>query len=305
MNELMIPEGSAIPAYILNADAAKQANADACAGISTGFAARLKLNGKAFALVDGNGEETPVKNKDLTEAADENMYLPMVVLRAKPELQKAWYAAAYKLGEEGKAPDCFSNDGMMPDASVAVKQCESCAACQMNAYGSGKDQDGNPTGGKACSDNKILAVFVKGGIYKFKIPPASLKTWALFVKQLGTRGIPVGNIKTLVGFDDSKSYPVLRFEFGGFMEEKFLPALAEKAASTEAEEIVNDSITAGAPKALQAPTPAVKAVPKVEPKIVTDDTIMGLSTQAEPKEKVEEPVTDVPDIDDLAAELGL
>ncbi|NOQ51049.1 MAG: hypothetical protein GQ578_02360 [Desulfuromonadaceae bacterium] len=290
-NELMIPEGAEIPEYILNPELAKQANEDAAAGISTGYAARIKLNGKAFVLVDGNGNETPVLPGDMVLAPDGQNYMPIIVLRAKKEIQKAFYLEAYNPGEEGKAPDCFSNDGVSPDQTAPAKQCDSCAACPMNAFGSGKDQSGNATKGKACSDSKILAVFVpKIGVHKLKLPPASLQNWGLFVKQLTARGIPVGNIKTLVGFDTTAPHPVVTFQFGGFVQEGLLPKLADMAQSPEAEEIATDRITGQAKLPAPAAAQTQSAIPTAQAQELPDDLGLGEVTSATPEATpVEEP----------------
>ena len=317
-NELMaMPEMSEVPAHILNPEAAKAANADAAAGISTGFSARLKMSAKTFAIVDGNGEETAVKMGDLFAAADGNGYLPAVILRAKREIQKTFYIESYTPGDEGSAPDCFSNDGMMPDASIQTPQCESCAACQNNAWGSGKDAKGAPTKGKACSDSKILAAFIKGQALKVKLPPASLKNFGLYVKQLSVRGIPLGNVKTLLGFDQSSEYSIMTFQFGGFLSEAATAKLSEISASSEVEEIVTDTMTASATPALAAPKAAAKQeakpeVKKEEPKNeivpdkpVVEDDGLGLDTATEVVTPEVVPSTEGPSDADLAAELGL
>ena len=315
-NELMaMPEMSEVPAHILNPEAAKQANADAAAGISTGFAARLKMSAKTFAIVDGNGEETAVKMGDLFEAADGNGYLPAVILRAKREITKQFYIESYTPGDEGSAPDCFSNDGIMPDASVQSPQCESCAACQNNAWGSGKDAKGAPTKGKACSDSKILAAFIKGQALKVKLPPASLKNFGLYVKQLSVRGIPLGNVKTLLGFDHDSDFSIMTFQFGGFLSEAATEKLSEISASSEVEEIVTDTMTASATPALAAKVePKVAAVQEVKPDPVveivpevatTQDDGLGLETVSDAVTPEVVDSTEGPSDAQLAAELGL
>jgi len=312
-NDLMIPEAAEVPAYILNPELAKLANEEAAAGISTGAPPRIKLAGKQFTLVDGSGNEIPVKPGDMFAGPDKNLYMPVIVLRAKKEIQKAWYAKKFNPNDENReAPDCFSNDGVRPDASCRAIQCDSCANCPMNAFGSGKDQNGNPTAGKACSDNKILAVFVpKAGVHKFKLPPASLKNWGIYVKNLTARGIPVGNVKTLLGFDLAATFPVVTFQFGGFVPENLIPKLAEMAQSLEAEEIVNEKIinSTHAPAAAPAPVqkPAAAAKPKAvekkpEPVVVADDLGLGLDIEVE--EEVQQSAS-TPSDDELAAELGL
>ena len=286
-NDLMIPDRAEVPAYILNPELAKQANDDAMAGISTGYPPRLKINGTKFATVDGNGEETPYPQAKLVPGADGNVYLPAIVLRAKKELQKAWYAGAYNPKAEAQAPDCFSNDGVKPDPSAATKQCDLCANCPQNQYGTAKDAAGNPTNGKACSDNKILAVFIpQMGIHGFKVPPASLKNWALYVKNLSNAGIPLGLAKTLVGFDPTASFPVLVFKFGGYVPENTVEKLAAMAQSTEAEEIVNNQIKGGPAKAA-IPAPAEKPAPA---SVATDD--LGLDTPPVEKKPAGRPKKD-------------
>ena len=308
-NELVTLENADVPAYILNPELAKQMNEDAAAGISTGFAARIKLSAKTFVLVDGNSNETPVLPGDMVIAPDGMAYMPIIVLRAKKEIQKSFYLKAYNPNEDGQAPDCFSNDGITPDSSAPSKQSDSCATCPMNAWASGKDQNGNATKGKACSDSKILAVFVpKVGVHKLKLPPASLKNWGLYVKQLTARGIPVGNVKTLIGFDLKADYSILTFMFGGFIDEKLLPKLAEMAQSAEAEEIATDTITGQA----QIAAPASKKPEPVKTvEVQADDLGLDLAPAAKPDLKVvkEEPVavdaTAGPSDAELAAELGL
>lgn len=274
-NELMIPEASEVPAYLRNPELARKANEDAAAGISTGFPARVKISGKSFVLVDGNGKEVPFPQSKLVIGPDENAYMPVIFLAAKKALNKTWFAAAYNPNMDGQAPDCFSLDGERPSPASPVKQAEVCAACPQNAFGSGKDQAGNPTAGKACADTKILAAFVSGfGVHQFKVPPASLKNFGLYVKQLSAAGIAFGHVKTLVGFDPTQSYGVYIFRFGGYIGEQLLPQLAKLAESPEVNEIVNPVTAAVATK---APSPIAPPPPPAQPAQpeVMDDLGLG------------------------------
>jgi len=269
MNDLLIPDRTSIPSYILDPTLAKQANDEAAAGISTGMPPRLKLSGKQFTLVDSGGEETPFPAGKMVIGPDENAYLPMVVLRARKPLQKTWYATAFNPGEEGKSPDCFSTDGERPDPTSLAVQSDLCATCPHNQFGSGTDQNGNATKGKACADSKLLAIFIPGSrktetdpkVYQFKIPPASLKNFGLYVKQLSAAGIPLGTAQTLVGFDPAQTFPVVIFKFGGFLPEASLPKLSELAALPETEDIIGGFNAPALPappvtQRLNAPDPA-------------------------------------------------
>jgi len=283
-HELMIPDRAEVPAYILNPELAKQANEEALAGISTGFPARIKLAGKQFTLVDGNGNETPYPPAKLVPGPDGNLYLPIIVLRAKKEIQKSFYLGAFNPNVEASAPDCFSNDGARPDPTAKVPQYDLCAGCPQNAYGSGRDQSGNATNGKACTDNKILAAFVpNSGVHSFKLPPASLKNWGLYVKQLSNAGIPLGMVKTLVGFDMAATYPILVFQFGGWIPQEFTEKLALMAQTAEVEEIVSSQIKAST-KAPPAPVQPVVAPVQAAAPVATDDLGLGLTPEP-PKER--------------------
>ena len=121
--------------------------------------------------------------------------LQAVVLKAKPGKEKAWYKERYTPGQEASSPDCYSEDGTTPAANCRDKQCENCASCPQNVFGSGTDQSGNPTNGKACSDRKILAIYAAGSVFRFAVPPASLSgkrpsalgmAWDPYCNQLST-----------------------------------------------------------------------------------------------------------------------
>ena len=288
--DLMIPSMAEVPSYILNPELAKQANDDAAAGISTGMPPRLKLSGKQFTLVDANGDEAAFPAGKMVIGPDDNAYLPMVILRAKKPLQKTWYATAFNPGEEGKSPDCFSTDSVRPDPTSPSPQSELCANCQHNAFGSGTDQNGNATKGKACSDTKTLAVFIPGSrktetdpkAYMFKIPPASLKNFGMYVKQLSAAGIPLGTAKTLVAFDLAQTFPVVVFKFGGFLPQDTLPKLAEIAALPEVEDII-----AGMSSAPALPAPPVALATTPAPVEDTYDTTEVKAAEARAKAEAE------------------
>ena len=128
--EIMIPDAAELPAHIIDPELARQANEDAGAGISSGYPARIKMSGKQFVLVNGTGDETAIPMGKLFKGPDDNLYLKTVVLRAKKELQKRFYLGKYDPKAESTAPDCFSNDGERPDATIPNPQCDTCAGCQ-------------------------------------------------------------------------------------------------------------------------------------------------------------------------------
>ena len=127
---IMVPEASTIPAYILamGKGAAATENEAAMQGLSAGMPARIKMNGKDFALVDANGDEKPYPKASLQAMDDGNLYLPMVIIKAKPTVSKQWFLEAYNPNAtEHKSPDCMSSDGVRPDAGVLNPHSVGCS----------------------------------------------------------------------------------------------------------------------------------------------------------------------------------
>lgn len=125
---------------------------------------RIQLsNGRTFKRVI-NGEQI---GKAATDTLD------VIIVDWLVEPSRKFYAAAYDKDAKATLPDCWSNDGVAPEAGASNKQSKSCAACPKNVKGSG-------TGGKgkACRYERRLAVLVagdpSGDIYQIAIPGASL-----------------------------------------------------------------------------------------------------------------------------------
>jgi len=302
-NDLMIPEASSVPAYLRNPELARKANEEAASGISTGYPARVKLSNGKFAMVNGAGEESMFPASKLVIGPDENQYLPIIVIRAKRSLSKSWYVKPWDpTSDVTTPPDCFSEDSERPDATATSPQSDTCAACPHNAFGSGKNQAGEATKGKACADTKILAAHVPGfGVHSFKVPAGSLKNFGIYVKQLSANGIPLGTVKTLVGFDPTVTTSILVFKFGGYLPENLIPKLAEMSESIEVREIVEARTAPAVAKQVAAPgqvkeTLAVKYAIDVQQPVVAelvgDDMGLGLNTP--PPAKVTKPRTTKP-----------
>jgi hypothetical protein len=211
---------------------------DALSGLSMGFPPSIRTKQGRFRLVDSAGEETVLTGGDL----EEGEYLPVIVLRAKRALSKKYYAKAYDpTQDDGQAPDCFSIDGEKPDPSVKVPLHTNCAGCEFNAFGSGRNQNGEPTAGKACSDTKVMAVLnpKDNTIYSLSVPPASLKNLAAYFGQLKTRRVAPGAVVTYVGFDPTADHQKLTFKAGKFIPQKFMETLAARCDTPEVEQIIN------------------------------------------------------------------
>jgi len=238
-------------------------NEEAMASLSLGGFPYIKLNGTRFMAVEGDREVTlPV------------MELPVVIMRAARELRKKWYATKFNPNspEPNKKPDCFSDDGITPHGTSTSPQAKTCASCPHNAFGSGRDQDGKPTDGKACSDNKQLAVYsrapsqtpvpanmtpIETSVFGLRLPPASLKNFAVYVKAMTAKGVPLAGALTIIGFDPAYTYPVLSFRFGGLLNDAQYAAIDAMAKGEEVATIL--APTPGA--AVAVATPVQSAAP--------------------------------------------
>lgn len=137
---------------------------DKMASSSSGGLRRIQLsNGRTFKrIVSGEQIGKAVPNQ-----------LDVIVVDWLTEPSRKFYAGAYDPNAKATLPDCWSNDGVVPEAGAKNKQAPSCAACPKNVKGSGSGGKG-----KACRYERRLAVLVagdpSGDIYQIAIPGASL-----------------------------------------------------------------------------------------------------------------------------------
>jgi len=125
---------------------------------------RIQLsNGRTFKRVVG-GEQ-------IGKAAPNQLDVIIVDWLAEPS--RKFYAGAYDPNAKATLPDCWSNDGVTPEAGAKGKQAATCAACPKNVKGSGTNGKG-----KACRYERRLAILVagdpSGDVYQIAIPGASL-----------------------------------------------------------------------------------------------------------------------------------
>jgi hypothetical protein len=99
--------------------------------------------------------------------------LDVVIVDWLAEPSRKFYATAYDKGAKFTLPDCWSNDGVVPEAGAKGKQANSCAPCPKNVKGSGFNGKN-----KACRYERRLAVLIagdpSGDVYQISIPSASL-----------------------------------------------------------------------------------------------------------------------------------
>jgi hypothetical protein len=124
MSNIIPFDSGNLPAYLKAANRAV-INDDLTAHAGTGFPV-ISIKGKVFAVVrDGDRNVLPNPNDPDSPATS----IEVVLVKANKGTSKVFYAKGYQEGSENTKPDCFSNEGTKPDASIAVPQAKSCALC--------------------------------------------------------------------------------------------------------------------------------------------------------------------------------
>lgn len=217
-------------------DYAKEAQLDdmtKALGGSTGLK-RISIRGKRFRLVV-NGEEITKSNADA---------MNVVVVNGTRYVSRKFYAGAYVPGEAAP-PDCWSNDGEKPDASIKAPQHSNCQDCPMNIKGSGQGDS------RACRFEKRLAVVladdVGGSVYQLLLPSKSYfgksdNTNAMpfeqYAKYVASQGYNINMIATEMKMDEDSDQPKLTFRAVGFLTREQWEIAKQQGNSTEAKQAV-------------------------------------------------------------------
>lgn len=269
-NITVIPQIN-LPANLMAQFAAFTGADDLDAGVSAGFPV-MSLRGAKWRIVEG-GEEHPIYmpgTKDLAPS------IKVVILRANSALSKTFYAGAFVEGSDAK-PDCSSNDGVVPAPDSPKPQCNTCAACPQNVWGSKISPSGAKI--KACADVRRLAILPADDMdyspILLRIPGASLADLAAYGKALKQRGIPYAAVVTKLSFDPDASYPKVLFQFERVLTAEEMAHVAARINEPVVEDVLGLSAPRGAAPAIAAPAadkfgiPADVAPPAAAPAAAT------------------------------------
>lgn len=287
-NELALISGVQLPAYLKGNAAALALNDNIAAGIRDFIGLQaLTMRGKVWRM-PVNGKEVAVPAK-LNE--DGMAEIDVVMIAARPCISKRFYGKPYDdKAEEQPHPDCFSLDGILPDASIAEPVNGNCATCPKNAFGSGKEGRG-----KACTDYKrIAAVLVdresaalwqeNGKIVALRLdlPPTSLRNFKRVTDALTKHNMPVPACMVALSLDPNETHQVVTFKFVGILPEERFHEILDRATHEDVVAEMNGNgviemprgelelkptVTAPKPVAAAAPTPPPPP-PPVQQKLV-------------------------------------
>lgn len=293
---------TAVPAHIAARIAARQGG-QASSGIAQAIVSgdgfpypKISIKAGRFRLVE-DGVETPV-----------GINLDVVIVGANPKVSKIFYAKPFDPAADGVRPDCFSNDGVRPDASVASPVHDNCTACPHNVLGSKI----TPTGAqsKLCADQRHLAVVPAADptkVYAFTVTVSAMKALREYFKELQNFGVEPNEVVTLLGFDDKATFPKVTFARKGFVPEGAISKIDEIVNSDEVKEVVRVLPVSGRP-ALAAPAAVPSLAPPVDP--AYDDAAPAPAAAATPapaakaaKSKPTPPAAPVTHSEELGAKL--
>ncbi len=203
-------------------------NAAARANMLASFAV-LKIRGKQWRVRYRGDEKLITKSagtghdgRPLPEAPVQ--HVDVVVVAAASAISKKWYAGGYTDGVS-QAPDCFSINGVSPDAASRDKQNEFCATCPQNIWGSATTERGRKA--KACRDGRRIALVPiddvpnvdYGGAMLLDIPPTSLASLEMYVRTLERLQADASQVVTRIGFNPDVTHQELTFETVGWVDD--------------------------------------------------------------------------------------
>lgn len=138
--------------------------------------------------------------------------MDVVIVGANPHVSKIYYSKPYDPNATDMRPDCFSNDGIRPDSSVADPVSKACTTCPNGILGSKI----TPSGAKAklCADQRHLCVVSAADpktLYSLTVPVSSMKSLREYMTSLKNRMLVPEEVVTELSFDDTTSYPRIVF----------------------------------------------------------------------------------------------
>jgi hypothetical protein len=229
--------------------------------VGNGGSKRISLRGGKFRMVV-NGEEILTSNSES---------LNVVIVNAAKDVSRTFYAGAYNPKADAAPPDCWSNDGVTPDASVEEAQHHNCAECPQNIKGSGAG------GGRACRHFRRVAVAladdVGGDVYQLQLASKSIfgkgdlnhMPFEQYAKYVGSQGYNLNSLNTELRFDPDSDTAKLFFKPLKFLAKEQWEVSVKQGQSPAAKKAIEFSVAKkdDLPK-LKAPAFIKEEAPAVE-----------------------------------------
>ena len=289
MSNIALFSGGNVPAFARNNELSDTARALTGGGAGNSIK-RISIKGGVFRLVLGGKEVASIEDR----------HLDVVIVKAAPKVSRVFYAAKYD-GDKISVPDCWSNDGETPDASIKDPQASSCAKCSQNIAGSGQ---GNS---RACRYQQRLAVVLandmEGDVLQLTLPATSIfgkeegdkRPLQAYARFLAAQNPPVNpeQIVTRMKFDTKAESPKLYFAPVRWLTDDEYPGVVQQSESEDAKKAVVMTV-AQADGVKAAPLAIPGAAPKAATKVEEEDDEPAPAPKATKKAKTA-PVADADD----------
>ena len=244
----MIPfQQAPMPAFMQQAAAAASINQLAATGTGGNAVDSISIEGGRFSIFKG-GQKVQTLGQ---------LEMQVVIVHANPGVTKTYYDKPWNPGQDAEVPTCSSDDGVVPRADIQIPQCNNCAACPMNQFGS-KINPQTQAKSKTCTDKKSIAVVppgnVAGDMYRFQVPPASLADFGAFLR--GLPNVPYYAVVCEISFDTTATFPKVKFKPVSYVTEEQFAVIQRRHESDEAKAIAG---VAGS-VAMRAPAPQQPAL---------------------------------------------
>ena len=223
--------------------------------------------------------------------------LEVVVINASPKVGRIFYVKQWSADAEPTPPDCFSNDGNVPDVGSANKQSDRCDSCEQNIKGSGM---GNS---KACRYTRRIAVnlvedfgtSLEGSVYQMNLASKSLfgdsvgdntHPFESYTKYLANNGKSLDYVVTQLSFNEDNDNQSILFTPVRFINKEQYAVTSKAAVLPETQKMVTmtpyqadmsgraklEAPKAEAPKAAEPEAEAEEAPKKRESKKTAEVT---------------------------------
>ena len=200
--------------------------------------------------------------------------IDVIIVHALPKVSRVFYAGAYDPNAKPTLPDCWSNNGDIPEAAAGNKQGTNCVNCPKNVVGSGSNGKG-----RACRYQRRVAVILPtdstGEVYQFNVPAKSLfgkgvgnvHPFESYVRYLLANHESPDAVVTNISYDlNADSMELLFTPVRGISdEERELVKLAQADASTKRMCELTVAQQEGTKKQPAAPAPAPQIARSDEP----------------------------------------
>lgn len=262
MSNVTIFNSANVPAFARNNELSDTAKALTGGGAGSGIK-RISIKGGVFRLV-ASGKEI---------ASIEDRHLDVIIVKAAPKVSRVFYAGKYDKDAQASAPDCWSNDGEKPDASITTPQSATCMSCSQNIAGSGQNNS------RACRYQQRLAVVLEnnpdGDVLQLTLPATSVfgkedgdkRPLQAFARYLAVQSPPINpeQIVTRMRFDTKAESPKLFFQPMRWLTDDEYAIVQRQATTADAARAVvmtvaaADGVSKSASPALLGKPPAVQS----------------------------------------------